>query len=79
MNDNVDDNVDETKLTYEQLQEQYEMSQWALAHALLKLGGCMMVTHADVAEAPGPQLVWYHKGVLGTFVELRDIHYELAS
>ena len=52
--------LDVANLTFEELRQEYELSQWALAHALHKLGDCMTVTRAD-AEAFNKRVrVWYN-------------------
>ena len=64
-------NVNITQLNLAELREEYERSQWALAHALEQLGGKMVV--------PGglPNTiyrVWYsvNPNTLDTVIELRE-------
>lgn len=45
----------------ETLEQEYEMSQWALAFALHKLGGRMTITEHDMQAFPGHFRVWYSR------------------
>lgn len=65
-----DDNVDVNKLTYPQLLLEYERSQWALAHALHKLGGYMTVSDVDMREFNGKFRVWYSLLDTATHIKL---------
>lgn len=60
-----------------QLEAEYEASQWALAHALHKLGGRMTITQWDMQNLPAQHRVWYSRritddGATVTQVELQE-------
>jgi hypothetical protein len=64
------DNTDVRTLTYPQLRLEYERSQWALAHALHKLGGSMTVTDEDMQNFSGKFRVWYSPMAKSTFIKV---------
>lgn len=69
------DNIDETKLSLDELQAEYERSQWALAWALKKLGGHMLITHHEqIADGNNQYRAYYTTGRQGYFIELREHH-----
>ena len=60
-----------------QLEAAYEASQWALAHALHKLGGSMTITQWDMENLPAQHRVWYSQqttdaGAQVTHVEIKE-------
>ena len=70
-----EDNTDTTKLTYDELQAEYERSQWALAWALKKLGGAMFISNDDIAKDVGKQYrTYYQQLASGTFIKIEEYH-----
>lgn len=73
------DNTDITKLSREELEQSYQLSQWALTWAVIKAGGSISITPEDMKEFNKTGQLWYgHEvapgGVITTvgFRELDD-------
>ena len=49
------------EVSRETLEQEYEMSQWALAHALHRLGGRMTITEYDMLQLDGARRIWYSR------------------
>ncbi len=53
-------NVNVASLSRSDLEQEYELSQWALTWALHKLGGRMEITSQDMAEFATQGRIWYN-------------------
>lgn len=58
-------NPDISKLNRAELEEEYQLSQWALSWALHKLGGSFTITRAEMEEQASSGRVWYSTSVDG--------------
>ena len=69
------DNLDVLGLTYEQLQDEYQRSQWALAWALKSLGGILIISQKLIAADEGKKFRTYY-GMSGTnhIIEIKEYH-----
>ena len=71
-------NVNTASLSRQELEAEYELSQWALTWAIHKLGGRMEITQADMAEFDKQGRLWYNQlpgpeGGLMTVVEFVEL------
>lgn len=66
-------NRDVTLLSREELEANYEQSQWALAWALKQLGGFILVHDIDMISGENYR-IWYRRDELkrATHIELRE-------
>ena len=55
MNENI------AELNRGDLEEEYQLSQWALSWALYKLGGTMTITSAEMVEWNKTGRIWYER------------------
>lgn len=59
------------------LEEEYQLSQWALSWALHKLGGTLTITSADMEDRNINGRIWYTRQFDGsTQVEFRELNDE---
>jgi hypothetical protein len=72
-------NLDVTKLSREELEAEYQLSQWALTWAVKKLGGTLEITTTDMAQYSVAGRIYYEEkiGMAGpttvvTFKEMED-------
>lgn len=71
-------NVNTASLSRQELEAEYELSQWALTWALHKLGGRMEITQADMLEFDKQGRLWYNQlpepeGGMMTVVEFVEL------
>lgn len=68
------DNRDVMQLSYEQLQAEYERSQWTLAMLVRKMGGIVEIADSELEEAPRFYRLWYtrHSNRRSYVIELKE-------
>ena len=68
------DNTNVTALTFQQLLDEYERSQWALAWALKALGGKLEIMQGTIADDEGKRFrVYYSQDITFTHtIELKE-------
>ena len=68
------DNTNVTALTFQQLLDEYERSQWALAWALKALGGKLEIMQGSIADDEGKHFrIYYSQDITFTHtIELKE-------